>query len=297
MPLFSNNNNKLTMLNTLPLRKEKALQRLVEQNLKEALDMHFLASEYMTTMGGRIDTLAVDSDGAPTIIEYKRSRDDNVINQSFSYLRWLMSQRQEFFQMLMQKQLGSPLAESIKLDWKHPRLLCIAESFSKYDIDTVEVVPLKIDLCKFRYYENDIFSLDMINVKDQAIANIYSLPSAETNIGIIQSMKSLVVSSNAICAIFDELRERILGLDEYIVEKIGKRSIAYRLTKNFVEILIRKNRLVVNLRPIDFIDPNGIVEKTADGYLVTMNRRITIDESADINYVFGLIEQSYANVL
>lgn len=56
--------------------------------------------------------------------------------------------------------LGKELAEKIKLDWNNPRVVCIAESYSKFDIDTVEVVPLRIELLKYRYYDEGIFSLE-----------------------------------------------------------------------------------------------------------------------------------------
>lgn len=152
MPIFSNQNGKLTMLNAVAFNKERALQQLVEQNLLETLDMYFIASEYHTG-SGRVDALAIDRDGAPTIIEFKRNKNDNVINQSLSYLKWIKAQRPEFFERLMFNRLGSELAESIRLDWNHPRIVCVAESYSRYDMDTVEVVPLRIDLFKYRLYE------------------------------------------------------------------------------------------------------------------------------------------------
>ena len=74
MPLYTCSNDKLTMCNIKLRDKEKSLQRLIEKNLQEVLEMRFIASEYRTTSGGRIDTLAVDLDGAPVIIEYKRNR-------------------------------------------------------------------------------------------------------------------------------------------------------------------------------------------------------------------------------
>jgi RecB family endonuclease NucS len=43
--------------------------------------MRFLATEFQTTHGGRIDTLAIDASGAPVIIEYKWNKNDNVITQ------------------------------------------------------------------------------------------------------------------------------------------------------------------------------------------------------------------------
>ncbi len=91
MPIFKSENGKLKKLSTLSISKEKELQALVEGNLDEVLGMHFLATEYATTFGGRIDTLAVDYTGAPVIIEYKRNKNDNVINQALSYLRWLQA--------------------------------------------------------------------------------------------------------------------------------------------------------------------------------------------------------------
>ncbi len=106
MPIFKISGTKLKKLNSLPLDKEKNLQALVETNLLEVLGLEFLASEYATTFGGRIDTLAVDTNGSPVIIEYKRNKNDNVINQSLSYLKWLKSQKPGFFEKLMLDKLG-----------------------------------------------------------------------------------------------------------------------------------------------------------------------------------------------
>src|SRR4051794_12018594 len=100
MPIFKVNSGKLKKLNAIPLAKEKNLQQLLEANLMEVLELRFLATEYTTTFGGRIDTLAVDTDGAPVIIEYKRNKNDNVINQALSYLKWLKTQKPVFFEKL-----------------------------------------------------------------------------------------------------------------------------------------------------------------------------------------------------
>ena len=67
MPIFRISGRKLKKLHAIPLDKEKSLQALLEANLQETLELQFLASEYTTTFGGRIDTLAVDSGGSPVI--------------------------------------------------------------------------------------------------------------------------------------------------------------------------------------------------------------------------------------
>lgn len=298
MPLFKKNGSELTLLNAVQPDKEKDLQRLIEANLKDVLDMHFLASEYRTS-SGRIDSLAIDSEGAPAIIEYKRNKNDNVINQSLSYLKWLTAQQSDFFEMLMQKQLPRDVFDNMRLDWKHPRVVCIAESFSQFDIDTVEIVPLRIELFKYRFYEGDLFSLESVsfNEMQKNLADAVHLVPVETVQSITMSMKEQSNASHLIRTLYDELRERIMSLDQYIIEKAGKRCISYRLTKNFAEMLIRKDRLVIDLRPIDYQDPRDMVERIAESYTVTMNRRVTLASASDLDYVFGLVEQSYKNVL
>lgn len=228
MPLFKKMDSELSLLSAIQPDKEKDLQRLVEGNLQCVLDMHLLASEYRTS-SGRIDTIAVDSEGAPVIIEYKRNKNDNVINQSLSYLKWLTAQQPEFFQMLMQMQLDKDVLDNMRLDWKHPRVVCIAESFSQFDIDTVEIVPLRIELFKYRLYEGDLFSLESVsfNEMQKNLADAVHLVPVETVQSITMSIKEQSNASHLIRTLYDELRERIMSLDQYIIEKAGKRCISY----------------------------------------------------------------------
>jgi predicted transport protein len=297
MPIFKNNAGKLKKLSTLNLDKEKNLQKLVEGNLLEVLELRFLATEYPTTFGGRIDSLAVDAAGAPVIIEYKRNKNDNVVNQALSYLKWLKAQKQEFFQMLMQQKLGKTVADAIKLDWKNPRVVCIAESYSKFDIDTVEVVPLRIELYKYRFYDEGIFSLEPVNVEEKtsAASSKTDVPKQETEAASLEELRSK--GSEAIKQLFDSLDERIRLLDEAITLRVTTLYVAYRLGNNFAEVHIGKNQLKIFMRPLDYQDPQGQVEKIPDGYNWTLNRRVYLKSVDDLEYVMGLIEQSYQDVL
>jgi RecB family endonuclease NucS len=71
---------------------EKSLQALMEQHLESFLGVRFLATEYVTgkAHGGRIDTLGLDDNNCPVIIEYKRALNENVINQGLFYLDWII---------------------------------------------------------------------------------------------------------------------------------------------------------------------------------------------------------------
>ena len=296
MPIFKNHYGKLNKLSTISISKEKELQAIIENNLSEVLGMHFLATEYTTTFGGRIDTLAVDYAGAPVIIEYKRNKNDNVINQGLSYLRWLQAQKVEFFEMLLIKSLGSEVANQIAIDWKNPRVVCIAESYNKFDIDTVEVIPMRIELFKYRCYEGGIFSLEPLSVSEQKAKSSNSTRTEKPSIDT--TMDDLLgKASQNIREIFEELREKIFEIDGNITEKATSLYVGYRITRIFAEVHIGKNQLKIHMRPIEYNDPENRVEKVSESYKWTLDRRVYLKSHQDLDYVFQLIEQSYKDVL
>lgn len=300
MPIFRISAGKLRKLHTVPLDKEKSLQALLEANLQEVLELQFLATEYTTTFGGRIDTLAVDSGGAPVIIEYKRNKNDNVINQSLSYLKWLKTQKPGFFEKLMIDKLGQHAASHIKLDWGNPRVICIAESYSKFDIDTAEVVPLRIELMRYRYYEDGVFALEPINLPEEPSFVSAPTKGSPEKAEIIEPASAeglLTKATPATRELFEQLREKVRAMDDAIVEKATAFYVAFRVSNNFAEVHIGKNQLKIHLRPIDYSDPKGLVDKIPEGYNWTMDRRIYLKGPEDLDYVVGIIEQSYKNVL
>jgi len=261
------------------------------------LDLHFLATEYPTTFGGRIDTIAVDSNGAPVIIEYKLSKNENVINQALSYLRWLKAQKVEFFEMLVIKKLGKELAEKLKIDWNNPRVICIAENYSKFDIDTVEVIPMRLELFRYRFYENEILSLESINTIEQPVEKVEKSQEVTITDNENSTNDHLTKANPQIQQIFSELRSRIMQIDENIIEKVTTYYIAYRLSKNFAEIHIGKNQIKIFLRPVDYKDDLKKVEKIPESYNWSMDRRVYIKSIDELDYVVDLIEQSYNDII
>lgn len=137
--LFNVSNGSAQELQGTSIAIEKTLQTLIENHLEVFLGVRFLASEHSTgkTHGGRIDTLGIDENGSPVIIEYKRAINENVINQGLFYLDWLMDHKGDF-ELLVLKKLGKDIADAI--DWSNPRLLCIASDFTKYDEHAIQQI-------------------------------------------------------------------------------------------------------------------------------------------------------------
>jgi RecB family endonuclease NucS len=98
MPLFSLQSDRVSQIKPASFAKERELQRLFEANLVALLGVQFVATEFSTgdRQRGRIDTLGLDQDGSPIIIEYKKSGNENIINQGLFYLDWLMDHKRDF---------------------------------------------------------------------------------------------------------------------------------------------------------------------------------------------------------
>jgi hypothetical protein len=143
---------------------EKTLQSLMEKNLEPMLGIRFITSEHSTgkAHSGRIDTLGLDENGSPVILEYKRSSNENVINQGLFYLDWLLDHRAEFT-LLAMKVLGADVEE--KVDWSAPRLVCIAGDFTRYDEHAVSQIGRNIELYRYRWYDDGFIALELVNSK------------------------------------------------------------------------------------------------------------------------------------
>ena len=119
--------------------------------METLFEIRFLASEFTTSKqhGGRIDSLGIDENNSPVIIEYKYGEKDNIVNQGLFYLDWLVDHKGDF-QLLVQKKLGN----NVKVDFGYPRLLLVAQTFSKYDQYAINRMSENIELWDYSQYED-----------------------------------------------------------------------------------------------------------------------------------------------
>jgi RecB family endonuclease NucS len=127
MPLYQIKQQKTNQIKPSSFKNERELQKLFEANLETLLGVRFVASEFTTgdRQRGRIDSLGVDQDGTPVIVEYKKTGKENVINQGLFYLDWLVDHKGDFT-LVAQEILG----KEIELDWSSPRLILVECSIS-----------------------------------------------------------------------------------------------------------------------------------------------------------------------
>jgi hypothetical protein len=156
MPLFDFSNSTLRLIRPMRLRSEKQLQRLVEQNLGSFFSCRFVATEFSRGMRRqwRIDTLALSENDHPVIIEYKLTESRTLLNQGLCYRTWLDDHRGDF-ELAARQALGV----KTRVDWGEIRLLCIAPSFSKYDLQAVQSIERRIELWSYQCFGKGILQL------------------------------------------------------------------------------------------------------------------------------------------
>lgn len=286
MPLFKIKNDKAVKLSYNNFNKERQVQTLFESNMSEMLGLRFIKSEHVTT-DGRIDSLAIDENGNPVIVEYKLTKNENVLSQGLFYTDWLVTHKGDF-EVLVQKTMGS----DVKVSWSNPKLIIIASDYSRYDKHAVNVIKRDISLFKYYLYEDDMLYLERINTDSGSdVSEPVSSPSKkEVTENSLESLQKS--ASTDIIELFNELKERILALDDSISERITGIYVAYRASRNFVEIYFKNKLLQLQLLPT-VNDERGLGKKVPDSYAWTLNYRVDISSFDNIDYVMDLIEQSY----
>lgn len=291
--LFHIAKNKVTELEGKSVSVEKSLQILIETHLEEFLGIKFLASEYGTGVkhGGRIDTLGIDENNCPVIIEYKRSTNENVINQGLYYLDWLLDHKAEFQLMVMNK-FGKSLSESI--EWDNSRLICIAGDYTKFDSYAVQQINRNIELIRYKKFD-DLLLFELVNAVTGEVEN-KDKPKKKIKYSTVSEL--MEKSSNEVKDLFEAIKSFIINLGDDIQLKELKFYYAFRKIRNFVSVEIhpQNNTIVIflTLDPKTIKLENGFTRDVSNiGHLGTGNLEIKITSFDDFDRAKTLITKSY----
>jgi predicted transport protein len=294
--LFRHGPSGVTELEGKSVVVEKTLQTLMEKNLDAFLGVRLLASEYSTgkTHAGRIDTLGIDENNSPVIIEYKRALNENVINQGLFCLDWLLDHQAEFALLAMDR-LGADV--KAKIDWPGTRLICIAADFTKYDGHAVAQINRNIELLRYRSYGEDLLLLELANAASSTAEP--AATSGKSSAPYKTVAEYLDQAPALLQDLYHALDAFLLALGDVQV-KATKTYIAYHRIKNFacVEVYPKSKKLNVYLK----IDPSRIALEpgfTRDvrniGHYGTGDLEIVIDSEAALERAKPLLIQSYEN--
>ncbi|MBV6693134.1 DUF5655 domain-containing protein [Serratia quinivorans] len=289
---------------------EKELQTLIEAHMEVFLGVRFLASEYNTgkTHRGRIDSLGLDENNCPVIIEYKRHSNENVINQGLFYLDWLLDHQAEFRWLTMDK-LGKTTAENI--DWLGTRLLCIAADFNKYDEHAVQQINRNISLIRYKLFADDLLMFELVNATTEK-ASQAPMPIAASNMSKSKSVEvtttdrpdlhqnRIAMASPDLLALYNEVCDYSESLGDDVQRKELKFYTAFQKIKNFVSLQIwapqrdPQLRLYLKLNPKQVELSSGFINDVTDkGHWGTGDLEIIVRNKDELNKSKLLIERAY----
>ena len=267
---------------------EAELHALVENNLRELLGVRLIASEYPIP-NGRIDSLGLDEDGVPVIIEYKWKRELSAVIQGLFYLDWVMQNRRPFESIVRDK-----LGKDVKVDWStQPRLLIIAQDFDIKELAAINQMGPRIELIKYSFYDG-LFSYEYVNIVETKSITGKPTEQAKSPEHTLESL--LQKATPDVRDTFLKLRENILAVSEAVWEKVGGWYCDYRTVSTFVSVNVQKNRLKVFIKMWDraLEDPHGISKPipTSWGFGL-LNTQFVITPIEDVEYAMRLIRQAY----
>ena len=283
---------------------ERSLQKLIEANMETLFGVRLLASEYSTGIrhGGRMDSLGIDENGSPVIFEYKRAVNESVINQGLFYLDWLMDHRGDF-QVLVLDRLGAEAAEAI--DWRNPRLICVASGFTKYDEHAVNQMNRSIDLVRYRDFEGELLALELIHSSRVDSVTSVDAPDVAPGGGVSPAPATyktvteyLEQSPPELKDWFGELDDYVRALGDDVTQKTLKYYVAYRRLRNFlcVEVLPARRQLTLYLKvnpdTVDLIE--GFTRDVRQiGHFGTGDLEVRVSGPDALAQALPLVQRSY----
>ena len=274
---------------------EKDLQKLLEENMFTFFGVTFLKSEYKIT-NGRMDSIGIDENNCPVIFEYKRSVNENVINQGLFYLDWLLDHKADF-KLLVMDVLGKEKAANI--DWSMPCVICIANDFTKFDEHAVNQMQRNIKLVRYRKFGDDLIAFEHLNapqVQPITYEEPQTKPSSKSGWKDKDFKQYFAEAGEKNQNVFYSIRDYVLSLGDDIAENQLKLYVAFKKAKNCVCVEVYQSQILCHLKlnpdTVDLI-PGFIEDVRTKGHWGTGDLRLIIKSIEDFEKAKQLIDRAY----
>ena len=290
-----NINGEVQELPSKQVALEKDLQKLLEENMFTFFGVTFLKSEYKIT-NGRMDSIGIDENNCPVIFEYKRSVNENVINQGLFYLDWLLDHKADF-KLLVMDVLGKEKAANI--DWSMPCVICIANDFTKFDEHAVNQMQRNIKLVRYRKFGDNLIAFEHLNapqVQPITYEEPQIKPSSKSGWKDKDFKQYFAEAGEKNQNIFYSIRDYVLSLGDDIAENQLKLYVAFKKAKNFVCVEVYQSQILCHLKlnpdTVDLV-PGFIEDVRTKGHWGTGDLRLIIKSIEDFEKVKSLIDRAY----
>lgn len=274
---------------------ERDLHDLMERHMECFLGMRFVAHEYSTgrVHRGRIDSLGLDENNCPVILEYKRQANENVINQGLYYLDWLLDHKAEF-KLLVLGRYGAAAADAI--EWEGTRVLCIAGDFNKFDEHAVVQIGRNIELIRYKYFGENLLMLEWVNPvqsEDEPGRNTVHTSGISGEHPLSAQLEALSGDQRQL---YEELCAFVHSLGDDINVKMLRRYLAFTRMRNFACLLPMRGwfKVWLHLNPDTVVLEEGFSRDVRHvGHWGTGDLELSLHTMEDLRRAKALMERAY----
>lgn len=301
MKLYHQHTETLSSLKEKPFKLEKDIQKLFETNLEQITDFKFVKSEFIIK-NVRLDTLAFDEESkAFVIIEYKRERNDGVVDQGLSYLNLMLEYKGDF--IVEYNESCNKNLKRTDIDWSQSKVLFVAPSFNNYQKQSSNFKDLPIELWEIKQFENDIIVINPIK-KSQSAPSFKQVQSNKQDSEISKVVKEVVVydeerfiqnKSDEIIELYNTYKEAILNLAPNIEVQPLKWVMMFKGERKFAYIEVQKKclKLWINLKLGQLDDSKGLTRDVSNvGHGGNGDYELTITDTKNLEYIMSLVKQA-----
>ncbi|MDQ7009916.1 MAG: DUF5655 domain-containing protein [Candidatus Gracilibacteria bacterium] len=302
MQIYNNNSGKLEQIKEIGFPLERDMQKLSEDNMENIFGLEFIKTEFQLN-NLRIDSLAFDNESNSfVIIEYKRGNSYSVIDQGMSYLALMLNNKADFVQELGKKR--NKFIDSKSIDWSQSKIIIIADSFNRYQKESINFKDLAIDLWELKQFNDGTIVFNPIKASNttESIKTVTKFETGEFK-SINKEIKTYTVDDHFkegwenSRELYEEIKEKIINLDSRINEFPVKNYIGYKIGNSVsVSLIIQKSKIVLELlrvKPTDLNDPNALTINV-DGAMSRWNKHVSkfnVNNSDDVDYGIMLVKQ------
>lgn len=299
MTIYNTKNNEFIEIKEKPFTVERDIQNLFEQNLEQIMGLKLVRSEF-SIKDKRIDTLAYDEDSkAFIIIEYKRDRNNSVVDQGFTYLALMLENKADFV-LEYQEKFHSNLRIS-DVDWSQVRVIFVSQSFTDNQKQATNFKDIAIELYEVKHFANETVMIREIK-KSKSAASIKPLTEQSPELQIVNKEIKIYSeeehqagTTDNISELYEVFRDAILALDNDIEIKPQKHYIAFKKQKNIACLQLQKSKIkiYIGLAIGELDDSKGLSKNVADvGHYGTGNYLVEVTDTSNIEYIMSLIKQA-----
>lgn len=297
------NSNALKRVKESEFKLEKEIQTLVENNLEELLSLKFVATEFSIEKF-RFDSVAYDEESkAFVIIEYKKGKNESLVDQGLSYLNTLLKRKADF--VLLFNETFSANKGLKDFEWSQTKVIFISPKFTTFQLNAALFKNIPFSFYEIRKFESDLIEFNEVQFEKEDTVDFDLMNDEQDDvkkeIKVFTEDDHLNNGSDLTKELYLNLKDRIIALGNDVRIEYKQLYVAFKATRNFCDVTLKKGhlRVAINLQKGSLIDNNHFAklmikdDGTIIGHWGNGDYQCDVTDESQLDYLITLIRQSY----